>query len=124
VEEESEELLVKLKLLLEGRLVQSLENLKLLAEVKVNLSLLRLGFLFGQEGIEPLGGLKLLVGLMGSFLVKLALLLEKGVIGSLMKIRSLLEQKMVQPLVNLYAEERRSLQDGSPMFLLPMSDEE
>jgi hypothetical protein len=124
VEEESEELLVKLKLLLEGRLVQSLANLRLLAEVKVNLSLLRLGFLFGREEIEPLGGLKLLVGLMGSFLVKLALLLEEGVIGSLMKIRSLLEQKMVQPLVNLYAEERRSLQDGSPMFLLPMSDEE
>jgi hypothetical protein len=61
---------------------------------------------------------------MGSFLVKLALLLEEGVFGSLMKIRSLLEQKMVQPLVNLYAEERRSLQDGSSMFLLPMSDGE
>jgi hypothetical protein len=41
---------------------------------------------------------------MGSFLVKLALLLEEGVIGSLMKIRSLLEQKVVQPLVDLYAE--------------------
>jgi hypothetical protein len=32
---------------------------------------------------------------MGSFLVKLALLLEEGVIGSLVKLRSLLEQKMV-----------------------------
>jgi hypothetical protein len=47
VEKESEELLVKLKLLLEGRLVQSLANLKLLAEVKVDLPLLRLGFLLG-----------------------------------------------------------------------------
>jgi hypothetical protein len=56
VEEESEELLAKLKLLLEGRLVQSLANLRLLTEVKLNLSLLRLGFLFGQEEIEPLGG--------------------------------------------------------------------
>jgi hypothetical protein len=124
VEKESEELFAKLRLLLEGKLVQSLVNLRLLAELKVDLSLLRLGFLLGQGEIEPLEGLKLLVELMGSFLVKLALLLEEGVFGSLMKIRSLLEQKMVQPLVNLYAEERRSLQDGSSMFLLPMSDGE
>jgi hypothetical protein len=48
VEEESEELLVKLKLLLERVLVQSLANLKLLAEEKVDLPLLRLGFLPGQ----------------------------------------------------------------------------
>jgi hypothetical protein len=47
VEEESEELLVKLKLLLERVLVQSLANLKLLAE-KVDLPLLRLEFLPGQ----------------------------------------------------------------------------
>jgi hypothetical protein len=92
VEEESEELLVKLRFLLEGRLVQSLANLRLPAEVKVDLSLLRLGFLLGQGEIEPLGGLKLLVELMGSSLVKLALLFEKGVAGSLMKIRSPLEQ--------------------------------
>jgi hypothetical protein len=50
---ESEELLAKLKLLLEGRLVQSLVNLRLLAEVKMDLSLLRLGFLLGQGEIEP-----------------------------------------------------------------------
>jgi hypothetical protein len=123
VEEESEELLVKLRFLLEGRLVQSLANLRLLAEVKVDLSLLRLGFLLGQGEIEPLGGLKLLVELMGSSLVKLALLFEKGVAGSLMKIRSPLEQKMVQPLVNLHAEGKRFPQDGSPMFLLQMPDE-
>jgi hypothetical protein len=124
VEEESEELLVKLKLLLEGRLVQSLANLKLLAEVKVDLPLLRLGFLLGQGEIEPLEGLKFLVELMGSSLVKLALLFEKGVTGFLMKIRSPLEQKMVQPLVNLHAEGKRFPQDDSPIFLLQIPDEE
>jgi hypothetical protein len=67
-----------LKLRLEGKLVQSLANLRLLAEVKVDLPLLRPGFLLGQEKIEPLKGLKLLVELMGSSLVKLALLFEKG----------------------------------------------
>jgi hypothetical protein len=108
VEEECEEFLAKLKFPLEGKLVQSLENLRLLAKMKVDLSLLRLGFLFGQGEIEPLGGLKLLVELMGSFLVKMALLLE---------------QKMVQPLVNLYVEGRRFPQDGLPIFL-QMSDEE
>jgi hypothetical protein len=119
VEKEYEELLAKLRLLLEGKLVQSLVNLRLLAEVKADLSLLRLGFLLVQGEIELLEGLKLLVELMGSFLVKLALLLEEGVIGSLMKIRSLLEQKMVQPLVNLCAEGKKF-----PIFLLQMSDEE
>jgi hypothetical protein len=123
VEEESEELLVKLKLLLEGRLVQSLANLRLLAEEKVDLSLLRLGFLLGQGEIEPLEGFKLLVELIGSSLVKLALLFEKGVTGSLMKIRYPLEQKMVQPLVNLHAEGKRFPQDDSPVFLLQMLDE-
>jgi hypothetical protein len=88
VEEEFEELLAKLKLLLEGRLIQSLANLELLAEVKVDLPLLRLESLLGQEEIEPLRDLKLLVELMDSSLVKLALLFEKGVTGSLMKIRS------------------------------------
>jgi hypothetical protein len=118
VEEESEELLVQLKLLLERVLVQSLANLKLLAEEKVDLPLLRLGFLPGQWEIEPLKGLKLLVELRGLSLVKLALLFEKGVIGSLMKIRSPLEQKMVQLLVNLHAEEERYPQGDSPVFLL------
>jgi hypothetical protein len=50
--------------------------------------------------------------------VKLALLLEKGVTGSLMKIKSLLEQGMVQSLVDLYAEGKKFLRDGSPIFLL------
>jgi hypothetical protein len=124
VEEESEELLVKLKLLLGGRLVQCLANLKLLAEVKVDLPLLRLGFLLGQGEIEPLKGLKFLVELMGSSLVKLAPLFEKGVTGSQMKIRSPLEQKMVQPFVNLHAEGERFPPDDSPIFLLQMPDEE
>jgi hypothetical protein len=39
--------------------------------------------------------LKLLVELRDSSLVKLALLFEEGLIGSLMKIRSPLEQKVV-----------------------------
>jgi hypothetical protein len=77
-EEESEEFLAKLKLLLEGKLVQSLVNLRLLAEMKVDSSLVRLEFLLGKGEIESLGSLKLLVGLMGSFLVKLELLLEEG----------------------------------------------
>jgi hypothetical protein len=78
VEEEFEELLAKLKSLLEKRLVLSLANLELLVEAKVDLPLLRLGFLLDRREIEPLKGLKLLVESMGSSLVKLALLFEKG----------------------------------------------
>jgi hypothetical protein len=70
--------LAKLELLLEGKLVQSLVSLRLLAEVRMDLPLLRLGFLLGQEELEPLRGLKLLVELMGSSLVKLVPLFEKG----------------------------------------------
>jgi hypothetical protein len=114
VEEESEEFLAKLKLLLEGKLVQSLVKLRLLTEMKVDSFLVRLELLLGQ-GIEPLGSLKLLVGLMGSFLVKLALLLEEGVIGSLVKLRFLPEQDKVEPLVNL---EMKAPWVDSPMFLL------
>jgi hypothetical protein len=96
--------LTKLKLLLEGKLVHALVNLRLLAEVKEDLPLLRLGFLLGQEEMESSEGLKLLVELMDSSLVKLVLLFEKEVIGSLMKMKSPLEQKMVQLLMNLHAE--------------------
>jgi hypothetical protein len=70
--------LAKLELLLEGKLVQSLVSLRLLAEVRMDLPLLRLGFLLGQEELEPLRGLKLLVELMGLSLVKLVPLFEKG----------------------------------------------
>jgi hypothetical protein len=66
--------------------------------------------------------LKLLVELRGSSLVKLALLPEKGVIGSLMNIRSPLEQKMAQLLVNLHVEEERYPQGDSLVFLLRIPD--
>jgi hypothetical protein len=59
--------LAKLKLLLDRKLVHSLANLRLLAEVKVDLPLLRLGFLF--EEMESSEGLRLLVELMDSSLV-------------------------------------------------------
>jgi hypothetical protein len=52
--------------------------LRLLAEMKVDLSLLRLGFLLGQGEFEPLGSLKLLVGLVGSFLVSWHFCLRRG----------------------------------------------
>jgi hypothetical protein len=126
-EEEFEEFLAKLKLLLEWKQVQSL-NLKLLAGMKVDSSLVKLECLFGKGEIESLESLKLLVGLkMGSFLVRLELLLEEEVIGSLAKLKFLLEQEVIEALVNLdlkHGEERRSPQDGSPMFLLQMPDEE
>jgi hypothetical protein len=126
-EEESEEFLAKLKLLLGGKLVQSL-NLMLLAGMKVDSSLGRLEFLVGKGEIEPLESLKLLVGLkIGSSLVKLELLLEEEVIGFLAKLKFLPEQEVIEALVNLdlkYAEGRRSPQEGSPMFLLQMPDEE
>jgi hypothetical protein len=48
MKEESEELLAKMRLLLERVLVRSLADLKLLDEEKVDLPLLRLGFLPGQ----------------------------------------------------------------------------
>jgi hypothetical protein len=53
--------------------------------------------------------------------VKLELLLEEGVTGSLVKLKFLLEKEMVEPLMNLdlkHAEGRRSPQVGSPMLLL------
>jgi hypothetical protein len=79
--------------------VQSLVNLRLLAEMKVDSFLVRLELLLDQ-GIEPLGRLKLLVVLMGSFLVKLALLFEEEVIGSLARLKFLLDQEMIEALVN------------------------
>jgi hypothetical protein len=110
-EEEFEEFLAKLELLLEGKLVQSL-NLKLLAEMKMDSSLVRLEFLPGKGENESLESLELLVRLkVDSFLVKLELLLEKEVIGSLAKLKFLPEQEMIEALVNLdlkYAEGRRS----------------
>jgi hypothetical protein len=77
--------------------VQSLVDLKLLAEVK-----------------------------MDSSLVKLELLFEKGMIESLVKLKFLLEGKMFESLVNLdlkHVEEKKSPQVDSPMFLLQMKNE-
>jgi hypothetical protein len=53
--------------------------------------------------------------------VKLELLLVKEMIESLVKLKFLLEGKMVGPLVNLdlkHVEEKNSPQVGSPMFPL------
>jgi hypothetical protein len=55
-------LMAKLRLLCERVLVQSLAALKLLAGEEMDLPLSRLGFLPDQQGIEPLKGLKSLVG--------------------------------------------------------------
>jgi hypothetical protein len=54
-------------------------------------------------------------------------LVQEGVVGSLAKLKFLLEQEMVESLVNLdlkYAEGRRSPQVGSLVFLLQIPDEE
>jgi hypothetical protein len=45
---------VELKLLIEGKLVQSLVDLKFLAEVKMDSSLVKLELLFEKGGIESL----------------------------------------------------------------------
>jgi hypothetical protein len=65
--------------------------------------------------------LKPLVGLKGSSLVKLTPLFEQRVTGSLMRMRSLLEQ-MAQLLMDLHAEEQEYAQDDSPVFLLRIPD--
>jgi hypothetical protein len=96
--------------------------------MEVDSSLVKLEFLFGKGEIESYESLKLLVELkMGSFLVKLELLFGEEMIGSLAKLKSLLDEEMIEALVNLdlkHVEGRRSPQDGSPMFLLQMPDEE
>jgi hypothetical protein len=53
--------------------------------------------------------------------VKLVPLFEQEVIGSLMRMRSLLGQ-MVQLLVDLHVEDQGYPQDDSPVFLLRISD--
>jgi hypothetical protein len=77
--------------------VQSLVDLKLLAEVKMDSSLVKLEFLF-----------------------------EKGMIESLVNLRFLLEKGMFGPLVNLdlkHVEEKKPPEVDSPMFLLQMTNE-
>jgi hypothetical protein len=113
--------LAKLRLLCERVLVQSLATLKLLAGEEMDLPLLRLGFLPGQQGIEPLKGLKCLVGWESSSLVRLVSLFEQGVIESLMRMKSPLEQ-VAQPLVDLRVEGQGHPQGDPPMFLLQVPD--
>jgi hypothetical protein len=116
-----EGLLAKLRLLCERVLMQSLVTLKFLAGEEIELPLLRLGFLSGQWGIEPLKDLKTLVGWERSSVVRLVSLSEQGVIESLMKIKSLLGQ-VAQPLVDLYVEGQGHPQGDPPMFLLQVPD--
>jgi hypothetical protein len=75
--------------------------------------------------VESLVDLKLLAEVeMDSSLVKVELLLERGMIESLVKLRFLLEEKMFGPLVNLdlkHVGEKKPPQVGSPMFLLQMT---
>jgi hypothetical protein len=62
---------------------------------------------------------------MGSSLVKLGLLLERGMIEPLVQLKFLLGEKMFKPLVNLNlkrAQEKKSPQVGSPMFLLQVAN--
>jgi hypothetical protein len=63
---------------------------------------------------------------MDSSLVKLEFLLERGMIEPLVKLKFLLEGRMFEPLVNLnlkHDHERKPLQVDSPMFLLQMANE-
>jgi hypothetical protein len=62
-----------------------------------------------------------LVGLKGSSQVRLVSLFEQGVTGSVMRMKSLLEQ-MAQPLVDLHVEEQGYPQDDSLVFLLRVPD--
>jgi hypothetical protein len=72
--------------------------------------------------VQSLVDLKLLAEVeMGSSLVKLEPLLGVGVIEILVRLKFLLEKEMVEPLMNLdskHAERKKSLQIDSPMFLL------
>jgi hypothetical protein len=114
-------LVAKLKLLCERVLIQSLATLKLLAGKEMDLPLLRLRFLPGQWGIEPLKDLKALVGWESSSLGRVVFLSEQGVIESLMKMRSLLGQ-VAQPLVDSPVERQGHPQVDLPLFLLQVPD--
>jgi hypothetical protein len=77
--------------------------------------------------VESLVDLKLLAEVkMDSSLVKMELLLERGMIESLVKLRFLLQGEMFEPLVNLdlkHVEEKKPPQVDSPIFLLQMTNE-
>jgi hypothetical protein len=109
--------LTKLKLLFGRVLVQFLATLKLLAGEEMDLPLVRLGFLPGQWGIEPLKDLKALVGWESSSLAKLVSLSEQGVIESLMNVKFPLGQ-LAQPLMDLLVARQGHPQVDLPLFLL------
>jgi hypothetical protein len=116
-----EVLAAELKLLCERVLVQPLATLKLLAGEEMDLPLLRLRFLPGQWGIEPLKNLKALVGWESSSLARLVSLSEQGVIGSLMKMKSLLGQ-VAQALLDSHVERQGHPQVDPPLFLLQVPE--
>jgi hypothetical protein len=116
-----EVLVEKLKLLCERVLIQSLATLKLLAGEEMDLPLLRLRFLPGQLGIEPLKDLKALVGRESSSLARWVFLSQQGVTESLMKMRSLLGQ-VAQPLVDSHVERQGHPQVDPPLFLLQVTE--
>jgi hypothetical protein len=86
---------VELKLLIEGKLVQSLVDLKFLAEVKMDSSLVKLELLFEKGGIESL----------------VKILLEGKML-----------EPLVNPNLK-HVEGKKSPQVDSPMFLLQMTNE-
>jgi hypothetical protein len=77
--------------------------------------------------VQSLVDLKFLADVkMDSSLVKVEVLFEKGMTESLVKLKFLLEGKMFESLVNLdlkHVEEKKSPQVDSPMFLLRMTNE-
>jgi hypothetical protein len=97
--------------------MQFLATQKLLAEEKMGSPLLGLMSPLDQRVIEPLEDLMALVGLGSSSLASLVLLLEQGVIESLMKMRIPLGQ-VAQPWVDLLVETLGRPQVDPPLFLL------
>jgi hypothetical protein len=110
----------ELKLLCEKALMQFMATQELLAEEELGSPLLGLS-LHDQWVIGPLGDLMTLVGLGSSSLASLVLLLEQGVIGSLMKMRFPLGQ-VTQPWVDLLVETLGRPQVVLPLFLLQMTN--
>jgi hypothetical protein len=76
--------------------------------------------------VESLVDLKLLAEKkMDSSLMELELLLERGMIESLVRLMFLLQGEMFEPLVNLdlkHVQGKKSPQVDSPMFVLQMAN--
>jgi hypothetical protein len=107
----------ELKLLCEKALMQFLASQELLAAEEKGSPLRGLMSLHDQWVIGPLEDLMALVGLGSSSLVSLVLLLEQGVIESLMKMRFPLGHA-TQPWVDLLVETQVRPQVDPPLFLL------